>query len=195
MAPQKQDLSTALSADTQNALNEYPVLLEPTFGALALSAANSEPERVSGAYSLIVGAVEGLSFTEVIARYEIGASTLRKWLAAGKLTGAARVATSKGLAYRIPEAALVERGVLLKGNASSSVELAQAKAQAETLEARLKEVEGLLGVERTRADTEKTRADSEAKQRLLLEEGQVDLRRALLMLEAATKKKPRWWNK
>lgn len=195
MAPQKQDLSTALSADTQNALNEYPVLLEPTFGALALSAANSEPERVSGAYSLIVGAVEGLSFTEVIARYEIGASTLRKWLAAGKLTGAARVATSKGLAYRIPEAALVERGVLLKGNASSSVELAQAKAQAETLEARLKEVEGLLGVERTRAETEKTRADSEAKQRLLLEEGQVDLRRALLMLEAATKKKPRWWNK
>lgn len=195
MAPQKQDLSTALSADTQNALNEYPVVLEPTFGALALSAATSEPERVSGAYSLIVGAVEGLSFTEVIARYEIGGSTLRKWLAAGKLTGAAQVPTSKGLAYRIPEAALVERGVLLKGNASSSVELAQAKAQAETLEARLKEVEGLLGVERTRADTEKARADSEAKQRSLLEEGQVDLRRALLMLEAATKKKPRWWNK
>lgn len=184
-----QDPSSALSPDTQNTLNEYPVVP-------ALSAATSEPERVSGAYSLTAGEVEGLAFSEVIARYDIGASTLRKWLAAGKINGAARVATSKGLAYRIPETALVERGVLLKGNAASSVELAQAKARVETLAAKLKEVESLLTVERTRAETEKARADSEAKQRALLEEGQADLRRVLLMLEAATvKRRSRWWQR
>lgn len=187
-----QDPSSALSPDTQTAINEYPVVPEPTPKALALPAATSEPARVTGA--LVV--VEGLSFSEVIARYEIGASTLRKWLAAGKLTGAARVATSKGLAYRIPEAALIERGVLLKSNAASSVELAQVKAQASTLATKLKEVESLLTVERARAEREKARADSEAKQRALLEEGQADLRRALLMLEAATvKKRLRWWRK
>lgn len=188
-----QDPSSALSPDTQSAINEYPIVPDPP--ALALSAATSEPGRVSGAYSLIAGEVEGLSFSEVIARYEIGGSTLRKWLAAGKLTGAARVATSKGLAYRIPEAALIERGVILKGNAGSSVELAQVKAQAATLATKLKEVESLLSVERGRAEREKARADSEAKQRALLEEGQADLRRALLMLEAATKKRSRWWQK
>jgi len=198
MAPQKQVKLASPTSDTQTPENEYSVVPEGLSEAelvgiaqLAIEASTSNPERVSGAVD--TGEVIGLSLPEVLGRYEIGASTLRNWLKEGKLPGAVRVPTSKGLAYRIPEAALTDRGVKLREGAGNGVELSKAKLRIETLEAAAKDTEQKLAAALAAVEIANAQRDLEAKVRETLEVGQADLRRALLMLESSAQKKKKWW--
>lgn len=170
---------------------------EPLKEQLSLPAATSEAGRVSGVVES--GEIEGLSFSEALAKYEVGSNTLRRWLQEGSLKGAARVATSKGEAYRIPESALLARGLKVRDTATAGADLREAISKLVISDARIRELEAAkIEVERRyellrlEAENTKLKATNAEEKVGILTEAQSDLRRALLMLESAQPKKSRF---
>ena len=162
--------------------------------------AKTEERRTAGASSV---EPEGLTIAEAVARFEVGANTLRRWLRRGELPGAVRVPSSKGDTYRIPLAALEGRGLKPRGGeavgakaslvavATLSADLAKARADTERAEAALREAEDrarLLNIVRNGLAAE---LDAEREKLRLVSEAQSDLRRALLILESEQQKRTR----
>ena len=160
----------------------------------------TEEKRTAGASSV---EPEGLTIAEAVARFEVGANTLRRWLQRGELPGAVKVPSSKGDTYRIPLAALEGRGLKLRGGeevasgASAAAlekveaDLRKARAATERAEAALREAEDrarLINIARNGLAAE---LDAEREKLRLVSEAQSDLRRALLMLESEQQKRTR----
>jgi len=164
---------------------------------LALPAASSSSGRVSGVVES--GQVQGLSFSEALTKYEVGANTLRRWLQEGSLKGAARVATSKGEAYRIPEEALLAKGLKVREGAVAGAELEETRSKLAVAEARIKALEEVkLEAERRNellrleAENARLKATNAEEKVVILSEAQSDLRKALLILESSQQKKARF---
>lgn len=146
---------------------------------------------------------EGLTIAEAVARFEVGANTLRRWLQRGELPGAVKVPSSKGDTYRIPLDTLEARG--LKQRASEEVAAGVAAAALEKAEEELRKARAATERAETAAREAEQRAeasqiaraalavelDAEKEKLRIVTEAQSDLRRALLMLESEQQKRTR----
>jgi hypothetical protein len=146
---------------------------------------------------------EGLTIAEAVARFEVGANTLRRWLQRGELPGAVKVPSTKGDTYRIPLAALEARGLRPRGGVEGAApeaaaalkqaeaELRKARAQLEQAEEKTREAQADAVAARTRSVELAVQLDAERDKLRLVTEAQSDLRRALLILESEQQKRTR----
>jgi hypothetical protein len=145
---------------------------------------------------------EGLTIAEAVARFEVGANTLRRWLQRGELPGAVKVPSTKGDTYRIPLAALKAR-LRPRGGAEAAspeaaaalyqaeTELRKTRAQLEEAAAKTREAEAATQAAQIRASQLAAELDAERDKLRLVTEAQSDLRRALLILESEQQKRTR----
>jgi hypothetical protein len=139
---------------------------------------------------------ELLTIPEAVARFEVGANTLRRWLQRGELEGARKVPGPQGETYRIPLAALVARGLKPRGGveaaaAADPLEVAKLRIALELEEQRRADVETQRASALAQLDTLRIQLDAEREKLELLTAAQQDLRRALLILESAQQKQQR----
>ena len=150
------------------------------------------------------GDVEGLSITEAASAYGVSVSTLRRRITAGDIVGASLVPGPKGQEYRVPPASLEALGYKAKETrAAEAVKAARAGLEAEALEAKVRDLETALEVERLRREAAEGKAEA-------LEGNVSDLRTNNATLQAALTEalskipalppgppaKPRrWWHK
>jgi hypothetical protein len=146
---------------------------------------------------------ERLTIAEAVARFDVGAKTLRRWLQRGELPGAVKVPSMKGDTYRIPLAALKARGLRPRGGAEAAspeaaaalkraeTELRKARAQLEEAAAKTREAEAATQAAQIRASQLAAELDAERDKLRLVSEAQSDLRRALLILESEQQKRTR----
>lgn len=170
---------------------------DPT-APLALPA-KTEEKRTAGA----APEPEGLTIGEAVARFEVGANTLRRWLQRGELPGAVKVPSTKGDTYRIPLAALEARGLRLRGGVEAAspeaaaalkqaeAELRKARAQLEQAEEKTRAAQADAVAAHTRSAELAVQLDAERDKLRLVTDAQSDLRRALLILESEQQKRTR----
>lgn len=156
----------------------HPLAL-PTVGA------TEEPARTDEAAQ-----VEGVTVEEAVTLFQVSLSTLRRRLQKGEVPGASLAPGPKGQAWRIPVASLEALGYRPKLVREVEVRAAQVSAEAETLEAQVRDLKAALDVERVRRES----AEKEAE---LLRSNVEDLRTALAKLPAALPpgKPSRWWRR
>jgi len=160
----------------------------------------TEERRTAGAFSV---EPEGLTIAEAVARFEVGANTLRRWLQRGELPGAVKVPSPKGDTYRIPLAALEGRGLKPRGGEAvasgasaaalekAEADLRKARAATERVEASLRKAEERVSALQMARVTLAAQLDAETEKLRLVTEAQSDLRRALLILESEQQKRTR----
>lgn len=170
---------------------------DPT-APLALPA-KTEEKRTAGA----APEPEGLTIGEAVARFEVGANTLRRWLQRGELPGAVKVPSTKGDTYRIPLEALEARGLRPRSGVEAAspeaaaalkqaeAELRRARAQLEQAAEKTREAEATAQAAQVRSSQLATELDAEREKLRLVTEAQSDLRRALLILESEQQKRTR----
>ena len=154
---------------------------------LALPAAGEteEPARTDEAAQ-----VEGVTVEEAVTLFYVSLSTLRRRLQKGEVPGAVLAPGPKGQAWRIPTASLEALGYKPKQVREVEVKAAQVSAEAENLEAQVRDLKAALEVERVLRESAQKEAE-------LLRSNVEDLRTALAKLPAALPpgKPSRWWRR
>ena len=159
---------------------------------LELEAKTSEPSRTPEA----AAEVEGLTVQEAASAYGLSESTVRRLVAPGKgktpKVAAAKVTGPKGVEYRIPPAALEALGYKVKVTQSGAVlTAARANLEAETLAAKVRDLESTLEVERIRREAAEQRSAD-------LTQSLADLREVIAKLPKALEApapRRRWFGK
>jgi len=189
---------TASAEELRQAFASAEELRQPL--ALPAVGATKEPARPVEAS----GDVEGLTITEAASAYGVSVSTLRRRIAAGDIDGASLVPGPKGQEYRLPPASLEALGYRARETrAAEAVKAARAGLEAEALDAKVRDLEAALEVERLRREAAEGKAEA-------LEGNVLDLRTNNATLQAAltealskipalpsgpSAKPRRWWRK
>lgn len=138
---------------------------------------------------------ELLTIPEAVARFEVGANTLRRWLQRGDLEGARKVPGPQGETYRIPLAALLARGLKARSGAEvaagEQLEVAKLRAALEEEQRQKAALETSKARAQSELETLRVELAAERSKLELLSSAQQDLRRALLILESAQQKQQR----
>jgi hypothetical protein len=163
---------------TQEAATSAPLAL-PAAGQSEEPARTDEPTQV-----------EGVTVEEAVTLFYVSLSTLRRRLQKGEVPGAVLAPGPKGQAWRIPPASLEGLGYKAKQVREVEVKAAQVSAEAENLEAQVRDLKAALDVERVLRESAQKEAE-------LLRTNLEDLRTALAKLPAALPpgKPSRWWRR
>lgn len=159
---------------------------------LAIEATTSTPSR-----TIEPGQeVEGLTIQEAAAAYGLSSTTIRRLIAPGKgkapKLSALKVPGPKGVEYRIQPAALEVLGYKAKATQSGAIlTAARANLEAETLAAKVRDLESTLEVERIRREAAEQRSED-------LTQSLADLREVIAKLPKALEApapRRRWFGK
>lgn len=134
---------------SEESTTDYPPSAHEHSPPLELPTSTTTPARVPAP----AATVEGLTCAEAATAYGVSVSTVRRLLKAGKIPGAAKVPTVKGIEYRIPPASLESLGYSVKATQSGAIlTAARAAREAEELAQKLKQVEASLALETFRRE-------------------------------------------
>lgn len=145
------EVITAANAVTTHDNSSAPVGELPSAGETSTPARPIEAPRD----------VQGLTVAEAASAYGVSVSTLFRRLSKQEIPGAVKVPGPKGQEYRIPPASLEALGYKPKGTrAAEAVKAARAGLEAEVLEARVRDLEGALELERVRREAAEGEAET-----------------------------------
>ena len=163
------------TTDYSQGSNDQPKPLE-----LPATATESARPPVAG------DSVEGLTIAEAASAFGLSVSTIRRLLKSGKILGAAKVPTPKGLEYRIPPSAFESLGYQAKATQSGAVlTAARASLEAEQLASEVRELKATLEMEKLKRELAEERERLKDQQIEDLRSFSDSLRTALEKLPAA----------
>lgn len=176
------DYSEAPSKAEQEGLHNFGGGFQDPTQPLALPVTATESARPPVASD----SVEGLTIAEAASAFGLSVSTVRRLLKAGKLIGAAKVPSPKGLEYRLPPSAFESLGYQAKASQSGAVlTAARASLEAEQLATKVKELEAILQLEKLKRELAEERERLKDQQIEDLRNFSESLRTALEKLPAA----------